>query len=58
VARLASCSEGHLSLILKKERWASPKLARRISAAVNGKVPANSLVSPSAHETANLLSAG
>jgi transcriptional regulator with XRE-family HTH domain len=58
VAQDAGCSEGHLSLILARKRWASPKLAQRISRAVDGNVPANSLVSPKAHEAAEYLRAG
>jgi transcriptional regulator with XRE-family HTH domain len=56
VAQEAGCSQGHLSLILSKKRWASPKLARRIGKATN--VPANSLVSPKQHEAAEYLRAG
>jgi hypothetical protein len=62
LARDAGCSEGHLSLILAKKRWASPTLAQSLSAAVNGAVPADTLVSPYsrklAGDLANLLSAG
>lgn len=58
VARVASCSEGHLSLILAKKRWASPHLARRLSSAVGGVVPAAALVSPKVHEAADYLRAG
>jgi DNA-binding transcriptional regulator YdaS (Cro superfamily) len=58
LARDAGCSEGHLSLILARKRWASPKLAHKISRAVEGAVPAKELVSPKSHETADYLRAG
>jgi transcriptional regulator with XRE-family HTH domain len=45
LARDVGCSEGHLSLILAKKRWASPDLAQKLSQAT-GAVPADELVSP------------
>jgi DNA-binding transcriptional regulator YdaS (Cro superfamily) len=58
LARDAGCSEGHLSLILSGKRWASPKLAHKISRAIDGAVPAKELVSPRQHEAAYYLRAG
>jgi transcriptional regulator with XRE-family HTH domain len=58
LARDVGCSEGHLSLILKKKRWASPQLARKISRATEDRIPVDALVSPKAHEAAAYLRAG
>lgn len=55
LARDARCSEAHLSLILKKKRWASPKLAMQITIATDGKVPAKALVSPKTQEAHEFL---
>lgn len=57
LARDAGCSEGHLSLILSCKRWASPKLAHKISSAIDGAIAAKDLVSPKAHEAADYLRA-
>jgi hypothetical protein len=38
LAAEASCSEGHLSLVLKGERGVSIKLAKRLSDATRGEV--------------------
>jgi DNA-binding transcriptional regulator YdaS (Cro superfamily) len=43
-ARDVDCSESHLSLVLKGDRGVSLKLARRISRATGGAVPAETLV--------------
>lgn len=58
LARDAGCSESHLSLILAKKRWPSPRMAMRLSRATNQTVPAVSLISPGTREAANLLGAG
>lgn len=58
VAAEVGCSPGYLSLLLDKKRWASPKLAKRLSRAVNGGVAPDALVSPKMREVADLLRAG
>jgi transcriptional regulator with XRE-family HTH domain len=55
LARSVGCSEGHISLILKKKRWASPKLAKAIS--TETAIPAEQLVSPAAREALVFLRA-
>lgn len=44
IAREAKCSEGHLSLFLQGKRRMSVSLAKRVSAATGGVVPARALV--------------
>lgn len=58
LAREVGCSESHLSLLLQGKRWASPALAKKLSQAIDGKIPARALVSEKATEAADLLEAG
>lgn len=58
VAKEVGCSESHLSLVLDGKRWASPRLASRLSGVTGGAVPAKSLVSPKTYEAAEYLGAG
>jgi transcriptional regulator with XRE-family HTH domain len=58
VASEVGCSPGYLSLLLDGKRWASPKLAQRLSQKFDGLVSANDLVSPKTREVADLLRAG
>jgi DNA-binding transcriptional regulator YdaS (Cro superfamily) len=44
-ARDVGCSDSHLCLVLKGKRGVSADLAKRISAATDGTVPARALVS-------------
>jgi transcriptional regulator with XRE-family HTH domain len=58
VAREVGCSPGYLSLLLDGKRWASPRLATKLSRLTAGTVPAKALVSPKMYEAAECLGAG